>query len=73
MIQLESFQPSDFDQLISWIDNEALLITIAGTEFTLPLTHEQLHRYLFVSDSHLFNAVDSADKKVVGDAQLILS
>ena len=49
------------------------MITIAGTEFTLPLTHEQLHRYLFVSDSHLFNAVDSADKKVVGHAQLILS
>ena len=73
MIQLESFQRTDFDRLISWIDNEALLITIAGTEFTFPLTHDQLHRYLLISDSHLFNVVDTADKNVVGHAQLIKS
>ena len=73
IIQLDSFQKKDFDRLISWIDNEALLITIAGTEFTFPLTHEQLHRYLLVPESHLFNAVDTAEKKVVGHAQLIKS
>ena len=32
MIQLEPFQRTDFDRLINWIDNEALLITIAGAE-----------------------------------------
>ena len=73
MIQLEPFLPSEFDRLISWIDNEALLITIAGNEFTFPLTQEQLQRYLLVSDSHLFNAVDATDNNVVGHAQLILS
>lgn len=73
MIQLEPFQPVDFDRLISWIDNEDLLITIAGTEFTFPLTHDQLQHYVLVSNSHLFNVVDIADRKVVGHAQLILS
>ena len=73
MILLEPFQPGDFDRLINWIDNEALLITIAGTEFSFPVTHDQLHRYLLLSNSYLFNVVDAADKKVVGHAQLIRS
>jgi RimJ/RimL family protein N-acetyltransferase len=73
MIHLESFRRSDFDRLISWIDSAELLITIAGNEFTFPLTHDQLDRYLLVSHSHLFNVVDTADKKVVGHAQLIRS
>lgn len=73
MIQLVPFQRADFDRLISWIDSEALLITIAGTEFSFPLTHDQLHRYLLKADSHLFNVVDTAVRKVVGHAQLIKS
>lgn len=73
MIQLEPFQSRDFDRLIGWIDSETLLITIAGTEFTYPLTHDQLYRYLLIPDSYLFNVVDDTDKKVVGHAQLILS
>jgi RimJ/RimL family protein N-acetyltransferase len=73
MIHLEPFQSEDFDRLVGWIDSEALLITIAGTEFTYPLTHDQLHRYLLVPYSYLFNIVDDTDKKVVGHAQLILS
>lgn len=72
MIELKPFRPSDFDRLIRWIDSEALLITIAGTEFSYPLTHDQLHRYLLVPDSYLFNVVENADK-VVGHAQLIVS
>lgn len=73
MIQLDPFKSKDFDRLMGWIDSEALLITIAGTEFTYPLTHDQLYRYLLARDSHLFNIVDDTDKKVVGHAQLILS
>ena len=73
MIRLEPFQPGNFDRLISWIDSEALLITIAGTEFSFPLTHDQLHRYLLISDSYLFNVVDADDQEVVGHAQLIRS
>ena len=73
MIRLEAFQRADFDRFINWIDSAELLITIAGNEFTFPLTPDQLDRYLLVSDSHLFNVVDTADKKVVGHAQLIQS
>jgi RimJ/RimL family protein N-acetyltransferase len=73
MIHLEPFQPKDFDRLIGWVDSESLLITIAGTEFTYPLTHDQLYRYLLVPNSYLFNIVDDTGNKVVGHAQLILS
>ena len=46
MIQLTAFSAADFDRFISWIDSEALLITIAGTVFSYPLTAVQLETYL---------------------------
>ena len=46
MIHLEPFKPSDFDRFISLLDNQEILIAIAGTYFSYPVTHEQLQKYL---------------------------
>jgi RimJ/RimL family protein N-acetyltransferase len=73
MIRLEPFTQSDFDTFISWIDNEELLITIAGTVFSHPLTIEQLQTYLEDKNSHSFNIVDLSQGKVIGHAEIILS
>jgi RimJ/RimL family protein N-acetyltransferase len=71
MIALEPFTESDFDTLISWVDTPELLLTIAGTDFTYPLTAKQLQVYLAGPKSHSFNVVDESSEKIVGHAELV--
>lgn len=73
MIKLAPFNSSDFDGLISWIDNEELLITIAGTVFSYPLTTEQLETYLALDNSHSFTIIDTEQNKKIGHAEVVLS
>ena len=72
MIKLTSFQQNDFNKLISWVDSEELLITIAGTVFSYPLTNEQLQKYLDDCNSHSFNIVDININKVIGHAEILI-
>jgi RimJ/RimL family protein N-acetyltransferase len=72
MIQLEPFNPSDFDLFISWINNKELLLQIAGTYFSYPLTATQLQKYLQDENSHAFSMVDEASGKVIGHAEIIM-
>ncbi|CAN5770874.1 GNAT family protein [soil metagenome] len=71
MIKLEPFTEKDFEQVIEWVDSKELLITIAGTYFSFPLTSEQLHRYLKDKRSYSFNIVDADTEKVIGHAELV--
>lgn len=71
MIQLRPFAAADFDVLIGWIDNEELLVTIAGTVFTYPLTHEQLQTYLADEKSHSFSIIDTSLQQPIGHAEII--
>jgi RimJ/RimL family protein N-acetyltransferase len=71
MIKLTPFQPSDFSRLISWIDSKELLITIAGTVLTYPLTTDQLYAYLLDLNSISFNVVDTIQGKTIGHAEII--
>lgn len=47
-------------------------MTIAGKEWTFPLTAEQLEVYLAKPGNHAFNIVDEAQNATVGHAQLVL-
>lgn len=69
MIKLEPFKPSDFDTFISLLDNREILIAIAGTYFSYPVTHEQLQKYLDDQASMAFNVVDN--HKIIGHAEII--
>ena len=71
MIQLEPFSQADFEKFISWIDSQELLVTIAGTVLTYPLTTEQLQNYLDDPKSHAFNVVDKVQNKIIGHAEII--
>ena len=73
MIKLTPFTKADFDKFISWIDNEDLLITIAGTVFTFPVTNDQLQKYLDDETSHSFNIIDTSNDNVIGHAEIVLS
>lgn len=73
MIILVPFSEADFGDLISWIDSEELLVTIAGTDLCYPLTREQLQNYLALPNSNSFTIVDSNLNKKMGHAEIILS
>lgn len=73
MIKLTRFGKTDFDKFISWITNQELLITIAGTDFTYPLTVQQLNQYLKSPKSLSFNVVNVEDSKPIGHAEIILT
>lgn len=72
MIRLDPFSEADFGRLISWVDNKELLITIAGLDFTFPLTADQLLTYLSQQDSHPFNIVDELTGKTIGHAEILV-
>lgn len=72
MIRLVPFNESDFGQLISWVDSKELLVTIAGTDFTFPLTSSQLLTYLQEEKSRSFNVVDAFKNKTIGHAEILL-
>jgi RimJ/RimL family protein N-acetyltransferase len=69
MIKLEPFKPSDFDTFISLLDNREILITIAGTYFSYPVTHGQLQKYLDDETSTAFNVLDN--DTIIGHAEII--
>ncbi len=47
-IALSAFTEKDFDQLISWVEDEMTLMQFAGPRFYFPLSHDQLS--LFIQD-----------------------
>lgn len=76
MIQLEYFTPTDFDQLIAWIDSPHLLMNWSGPMFNFPLTRDKLDWYLQdtnqlgESDVFIFKALDATTNTVVGHISL---
>lgn len=73
MITLIPFSAADFDAFASWVNNEELLVTIAGNVFTWPLTAPQLQKYLETANSYSFTIVDTAENKKIGHAEVLLS
>lgn len=71
MIKLEPFKPSNFDLLISWIDSKELLLQIAGTYFSYPLTTTQLQNYLDDKSSFAFNVIETSSNKIIGHSEII--
>lgn len=76
MIVLEPFTAADFQQLIGWIDSEALLTSWSGSLFSFPLTIESMQWYVQdtnipgESDAFVYKAVDSITGQTVGHISL---
>ncbi|MFC9727636.1 GNAT family N-acetyltransferase [Bacillus cereus] len=66
VIKLESFQKSDFKQLINWINSEEFLIQWSGNAFTFPLDEQQLEKYIESANTLAFKVVDEETSDVIG-------
>ncbi|WP_214229433.1 GNAT family protein [Pedobacter sp. B4-66] len=72
MITLEQFDENDFKRLISWVDNEEMLVQFAGPLFSFPLTIGQLQEYKNDKNRHLFKVI-GPDNHAIGHAELFQS
>ena len=76
MLELQYFMPGDFEQLIEWIDSEALLVNWCGSLFNYPLTHKSLEWYIQdvndieKSDAFIYKAVNSNTGNTIGHISL---
>lgn len=76
MIRLEYFTPADFQQLITWVKDDHLLMNWSGSMFNFPLTADKLAWYiedtnnLPESDAFIYKAVDTRTGTVVGHISL---
>ena len=70
MIQLERFGQDDFQQLMEWVNEEAILTAWSGNLFSFPLTVHSLEWYvrdtntINSSGAFVFKAVDETGKAV---------
>lgn len=76
MIRLEYFDQSNFEQLMGWVNTEALLTNWAGSLFSFPLTKESMEWYLQDtndlenSDAFLYNVIEVESGEVIGHISL---
>lgn len=72
MIKLEYFDRNDFQQLITWINDEHVLTNWCGAMFRFPLTEEKLDWYIRdtnkqgASEAFVYKAVDTETNKTIG-------
>ncbi len=75
MITLAYFEPTDFKQLIGWMNTEELLLNWCGRMFNFPLSESSLSWYLRdtndikTSDVFIYKAIDE-NNEVVGHISL---
>ncbi|SHG87536.1 GNAT family N-acetyltransferase [Pedobacter caeni] len=73
MITLQPFEEEDFQRLISWLDNEELLVQFGGPLFSFPLTSAQLQNYKNDKSRLSFKVISLPDQEVIGHAELFPS
>ncbi len=72
MISLLPFTATDYDQLISWVTDEEMLMQFAGPSFQFPLTAAQIELSLADKNRIAFKIIYNAGKISIGHAELAL-
>lgn len=72
MIRLQKFDKEDYDNLMSWIDSEEMLIQIAGWQMSFPVTKEQLDISQADPNRNAFSIIDSETGKSIGHCELYM-
>jgi RimJ/RimL family protein N-acetyltransferase len=75
MIELQPFERSDFQRLISWVPSAEFLMQWAGFIFKYPLDEAQLEEYLRSAEKNparrcIWKAVNSDTGEVIGHVEL---
>jgi len=71
VLELRSFQPDDYDVLISWFPNDAALQDWAGPGLRWPLDHAQLVDRLAVPGLQAWTACQAPSPETVGHIELM--
>lgn len=72
MIRLEKFGKEDYNNLISWIENEETLIQIAGRQMVFPVTTEQLDASQNDKNRFAFSIINQETGKSIGHCELYM-
>jgi len=73
MIRLEKFSKDDYDDLISWVDSEEMLMQFGGPLFTFPLTSGQLDTLLNDRNTISFSVVSTESNRSIGHCEIMIS
>jgi RimJ/RimL family protein N-acetyltransferase len=73
MISLQKFSPEDFDRLKSWIHTEKELIQFAGSNFTFPLTDEQLFRHIADPKRKVYKVILDSGNECIGHCEILIN
>jgi RimJ/RimL family protein N-acetyltransferase len=73
MIKLERFDKSNYDELISWITTEEMLMQVAGPGYSFPLAHEQLDEALKDSNRIAFRVINADTKENIGHCEIYIT
>jgi len=73
MIELQNFDSSAYEKLISWITNEKMLMQFGGPEFSFPLTAEQLDRSLSNKNRIAFRVIHKPTNAHIGHCEIHLA
>jgi len=73
MIELQKFDSSAYEKLISWIDTKEILMQFGGPEFTFPLTAEQLDKSLSNNNRHAFKVMHIPTSSHIGHCEIHLN
>lgn len=68
---IKSYTSSDFDTIASWVTDEELLLQFAGTDFTYPLTRQQLNDYQILHPDRRFYMAYLPDQAPFAFAEII--
>jgi RimJ/RimL family protein N-acetyltransferase len=72
MISLEIFLPEDFARLKSWISSKEGLLQFAGTNFTFPLTDEQLARHIAEPKRKVYKIILNSTNACIGHGEIYM-
>lgn len=72
MIRLQKFDKQDYQNLITWIDSEEMLIRIAGRQMNFPVTEKQLDLSQIDPNRHAFSIINTGTNLSIGHCELYL-
>jgi RimJ/RimL family protein N-acetyltransferase len=73
MIEFRPFTNADYDELISWIDSEELLMQISGPNLSFPLTREQLTRNISEPNRRAYAITEILTGKMIAYAEIYVT
>jgi RimJ/RimL family protein N-acetyltransferase len=73
MIEFRPFTITDYDELISWVDSEELLMQFSGPHLKFPLTKEQLTRNISEPNRRAYAIIETITEKMIAYAEIYVT